>query len=324
MNETALTTIVTGGPLDVAISGWLDSIFHKSQSERTLTEYARTMQRFRAGLHREDLDLDADPARLAFYIQAFCGFSARGKPISGATYNQRLGIISSWFEYARKRDIVLVNPVERIDRAKVQEYASAMPLGQEQVSARLAAIDRSTPEGKRNYALVVCLLECGWRANEIGQLTWGDVQLSNSRATLVCPRAKGGEVIANQFSKAATACLLEWLHAYYGAEIGSLAFDKPLWPVLAPGGRAGKNHGQRLSYQAISDIIRKTLGSSRVHITRHTSARLMEESGMPISEIMQRLNHKSLQTTSVYLARLRRAENAYSDKIASMLGLGIE
>lgn len=321
MDETALTTIVTSGPIDVAIAGWLDAKFRKSQSASTLHEYATTMQRFRDGLHREGLDLDAEPAKIALLAQAFAGFSARGKMISGATYNLRLAIISSWYEYARKRDIVASNPIERIERASIQQYASAMPLTQEQASTRLATIDRSTLAGQRDYALLAVLLEIGWRVSEVASLSWGSVQLQRDRAVLVCARAKGGEQIANTLSKATTACLLQWLHSYYGAELAQLPLDAPLFVALAPGGRNGYNRGQRLHNQAIADICKKYLGVSKIHTTRHTAATLWEQSGMPISEIQRRLNHKSLGTTSIYLAQLKRAENAYADTVAGLLGI---
>lgn len=317
MNETqSLTTIVTSGPLDVAISGWLDAKFRRSTSQKTLTAYRDTITQFRAGLHREGIDLDASPGKIMLYAQAFAGFSATGRQVKASTYNLRLAILSSFYTYARKRGLVDSNPIELMDKPNVQQYAGVMPLTQEQASTRLATIDRTSLAGQRDYALLAVLLEIGWRVSEVQSLTWGDVQLQRDRAVLVCTTAKGHETIANTLSRPTTQCLLQWLHGYYGAELGTLALDAPLWITLAP-----HNHGRRLSYQAISDIVKKRLGTSKVHTTRHTAAVLWEMSGMPLSEIQSKLNHKNLATTSIYLQQLRRAENAYADTIAGLLGI---
>jgi site-specific recombinase XerD len=316
MNETSLTTIVTGGPLDIAISGWLDAKFRKSTSQKTLKAYSTTIQQFRQGLHHEGIDLDGDPGRIMLYAQAYAGLSKVGKQIKASTYNNRLAILSSFYTYARKRGLVASNPIEVVERNKVQAYASAMPLTQEQASARLAAIDRSTMAGLRDYALLAVFLEVGWRSAEVASLSWGNIALQHGRAVVVCERAKGNEQIANTLSMATTAHLLTWLHGYYGAELGALALDAPLWVVLAP-----HNHGGRLSHQAISDITKKHLGVSKVHTTRHSAAVLWEQAGMPISEIQYRLGHKSLGTTSIYLQQLRRAENKYADSVAALLGI---
>ncbi len=322
MDETqALIVGSTGSNLDLAISAWLDAKYRHSNSVKTLDAYSKTLQQFRAGLQREGLDLDAEPTRIAILAQAFAGFNRTGKQVKPATYNLRLNILSSFFDFARKREIVARNPIEVVDRAKVTPYAGAMPLTQEQTSTRLAAIDRSTLAGKRDYALLAVLLEIGWRVSEVASLSWGNVQLQRGYAVLFCERAKGNEPIANTLSKATTAHLLTWLHAYYGAELGSLALDAPLWVSLAYGGHNGSSNGQRLGNQAIADTCKRHLGVSKVHVTRHSAAVTWEAAGMPISEIQARLNHKSLGTTSIYLQQLKKAENRYADSIAALLGI---
>ncbi len=87
-----LSTIVTGTSLDLAISAWLDAKFHKSSSEKTRHAYTETIGKFRASLQRAGLDLDSDRAQVALMAQAFAGYSARGRVVSGATYNTRLAV----------------------------------------------------------------------------------------------------------------------------------------------------------------------------------------------------------------------------------------
>src|SRR5260221_7483541 len=87
--------------------------------------------------------------------------------------------------------------------------------------------------------------------------------------------------------------LLRWLHTFYGAQLGKLAPDAPLWVSLAH----DASYGQPLGYQSINAVCKKYLGISRVHTTRHTAAHTMEKLGLTVSEIQARLGHKSLATT---------------------------
>src|SRR5260221_3954807 len=173
MNDTqALTTIVTQAPLDLAVAAWLDAKFYKSTSEKTRKAYTDTMKLFRAGLHCEGLDLDSKPGQVALIAQAFAGFSARGRQVAPTTYNQRLAILSSFYEHARKRQVLVINPIDLIDRAKVQEYAGAQALDDETVKAQLATIDQGTLRGARDYALLSVLLQTARRAQEVATLQW--------------------------------------------------------------------------------------------------------------------------------------------------------
>lgn len=320
--ETALTTSVTSSVIDLAIYAWLDAKFHKSTSEKTRQAYTETMTRFRALLRAQGLDLGSNPAAVALIAQAFASSSMRGKQVASATYNQRLAIISSFYAYAYKQGpqsplYLEHNPVDTLERAKVQEYAGARALDEDVVAEALLSIDRAGLSGKRDYALLSVLLQTGRRAQEVADLTWGHVQLHQGRATLTFPRAKGNEVLLDELPASVTEALLRWLRAYYGSDLDQLAPETPLWVSLAHDG----SRGHQLGYVSITAICKKYLGTSKVHVTRHTFAHTMEEIGAPVSEIQARLGHKSLATTGRYLASLKRAHNRHGDQLAARYGI---
>lgn len=103
MDETVPSTVVTSTNIDLAVIAWLDAKFHKSTSEKTRKAYTDTMNQFRALLSSQGLDLDSDPSRVAIVAQAYAGYSARGKQVAQATYNQRLAVLSSFYVYARRQ-----------------------------------------------------------------------------------------------------------------------------------------------------------------------------------------------------------------------------
>jgi integrase len=318
MNDTALTTIVESSHIDLALSAWLHK-HGKRDNEHTRTSkaYEDTMRQFREGLQRQGLDLDTDPSAIALNAQAFAHGSTRGRQVKATTSNLRLAILSSFYTYARKLKFLDQNPIELLDREKVQEYASAQALDVEDVTAALAGIDQSTLKGARDYAILSVLLYTGRRAQEVATLQWQHVSIHNGKARLTFAHAKGDLVMQDDLPAPVTHALLRWLHKWYGAQLGILALDAPLWVSLAHDG----SHGQVLGYQSINALCKQHLGTSKVHATRHTAAHSMEKVGLTVSEIQARLGHKSLATTRRYLASLRRAENRKADELAALYGI---
>jgi len=313
--------------LDVLIGAWLHAKLQRSQSRRTVDEYAVVLSDFRGELSRAGLDLDAADARvLGMLSQAWAARprARDGRAVSPATHNRRLAILSSFYTYAKRHGgqtqdgDPLRNPVELVERARVQAYAAARPLDMGDTSAQLAAIDRGTLAGQRDYALLSVALSTGRRLSELASLRWRHVALSQGRATLTWERTKGGKSDRDTLPAAVTDALMAWLYAAYGAEAATLAPEAPLWLGL------GRNvKGRRpLSIDAIADVCQKRLGVSKVHATRHTFAVAMEHAGAKLTDIQARLGHSNAATTGVYLQRLHAGENAYAEDVAALFGIG--
>src|SRR5207248_9233039 len=102
----------------------------------TSKAYEDTLSQFRAGLHRQGLDLDSDLAHVALLAQAFAHGSTRGRQVKATTANLRLAILSSFYVYAKKLKFLDENPIDLLDREKVQEYAGAQALDTDDVTSR--------------------------------------------------------------------------------------------------------------------------------------------------------------------------------------------
>lgn len=323
ITDTTLSTVVPSTSLDGAITGWLDA--HK-RSAKTSRAYQDTIAQFRAALQHVQLDLDGKPEQIALAAQALAAFSQRGEQVSRATFNQRLAILSSFCTYAMDRNLVLPldangrarNPITLVEREKVQAYAGAQALASEDVIIRLHRIDRSTAIGKRDYALLAVLLQTGRRVSEVASLRWQHVALVGKKITLTFDHCKGGKVMIDTLSVAVSTALMEWLHAAYGAHLGQLAKDAPLWISFT---RNSRYRGQALGIQSISNICERYLGSSKVHVTRHTFTHLMMKAGATLPEIQARLGHESLDTTGRYARSLTSAENPHAETLAKLIGL---
>lgn len=310
-SQAPSTEMRTPPPLVVAIAAWLDSKKQRSNSPRTERAYRDTLLSFQRHLHAQGLDLDS-PADLTGYLQAWAG---QGE-IARATFNHRLAVVSSFYRFAAKRRYLSVpNPAEGIERGKVQAYAKAQPLKADDVKRRLAAIDQSTLAGKRDYALLHIALNTGRRRAELANLRYGDLRLEGDRVLLTWQRAKGGKVLHDLVPKSISAALLRYLHAAYGATLGTLAANAPVWIALDT-----PHYGHALTAQALADLCERHLGTSKVHTTRHTFAHEMEATGAKVTEIRDRLGQQDVSTTNAYLAALNAAYNPYAEQLADRFG----
>lgn len=328
MSDLSIIIAKNTQAIDNAITAWADA--HK-QSVKTYRAYLDTVSLFRSWLQQVGIDLDGDVSQIALVAQAFAAHTTNPNKTaaSNTTHNQRLAILNSFYSYALKRYLIMPmdnegrvrNPIETemVKRKKVQQYASAhsLVLSPDEQVGHVQAIDRSTPLGKRDYALLGVLLQTGRRLSEVASLQWQHVRIYKRRITLTFEHCKGDKTMVDELPLSISNALLAWLHEAYGQQLSVLDKDAPLWLTLS---RNTKQRGQALGTQAIADICEKRLGISKVHVTRHTWTLNMIEAGATLNEIQAHLGHESLATTGRYAAVLQSAKNRHGDKLAKMSG----
>jgi integrase len=301
---------------------WLAAKAGRSGSVKTARAYRDALRAFRAELWAHGLDLDGEARLIALLAQDWAarpGTGAhQGRAVTPATYNQRLAILSSFYSYAIRQGFTERNPISRVERRPVQDYARAVALDAATVRQRLKMIDRATLAGRRDYALLAVALQTGRRVSELAALRWGDLTLSRERIGLTWQRAKGGKVLRDNLPAEVSQVLLAYLHTLYGPALDGLPADAPVWVSLSP-----RNRGQAMTIQTVADICLKRLGTSKVHTLRHTFAHTMEQAGARVSDIQARLGHESLHTTGRYLAALSSADNAQAERLAELFGIGL-
>jgi integrase len=317
---TEIIPLLQGSTLELALAAWLAAKSKRSNSSKTAHAYQETIQQFRAALQKTGLDLDGPSAAVAIIAQEWAGWSTTpDKQVEAATYNQRLAILSSFYNYARKQGLLQnENPIGRVERRPIQNYGQSHALEYSEVKAQLAAIDRTLPEGKRDHVLLSVAIQTGRRLSELASLRRGDLHISSDtgKITLHWRRTKGGKTMSDTLTPTTSRALMEYLFAQYGAELGTLPNSAPVWVS-----RSRRNPGEALGIQAIADICKRRLGVSKVHSLRHTFARAMEDAGAKVSDIQAKLGHTNLATTGKYLTALKKAENQHSEALAKLFGL---
>jgi integrase len=196
----------------------------------------------------------------------------------------------------------LVSAVPVIPTFKLERLPTAIDT--DTLERILAAVDRSTPVGRRDYAMLLLLATYGLRAGQLCALRLED--LDWRRQQLRIPGAKGGAAVVVPLRPAVGEALIDYLR--HGRPVG--------WPcrqlflrVRAP---IGPLRGVLSNH--IKPYVRKagvTVPSSGAHAWRHACATRMLATGQSLKTIRHLLGHRSIETTFIYtkvdLGALRQA-----------------
>ncbi len=313
-------TVYQGTPtfsIDQAVTAWLDEKHGRSESTKTRQAYETTLQSFRAMLQGAGLDMDSEPALVALLAQGWAGLSRReGQTITPSTFNQRLAIVSSFYEYAIRNDVLPYNPMERVKRRVVRSKNAAHPIAGTRVKSGLQGIDRSTPEGLRDYALLSVALATGRRVSEIAGLRYKHLRRDGNTCIVEFERCKGNKHFTNRLEAKTTRALYEYLEIVYPGQLLTLSGDAPVWVSFSP-----RNKGQTIGTRTLANICEDKLGTSKFHATRHTWAVTMNKKGAKLTDISKGLGHSNVKITSDYLDELTGYENAYATQLEEEFGI---
>jgi site-specific recombinase XerD len=170
---------------------------------------------------------------------------------------------------------------------------SGLPKGLEagQVCRLLAAPDRRTATGRRDYAVLLLLARLGLRAGEVAHLGLDDIDWRRGELTILGKGNRGERLPLPPDVGAAIASYLR--HGRPGSAEGRSVFVR----VHAPH-RALSGGGVTM---IVFDVAQRAgLGKIHAHRLRHTAATAMLRAGSPLAEVGQVLRHRSPVSTAIY------------------------
>ena len=200
----------------------------------------------------------------------------------------------------------------KVDREHKKDYLTSR-----QVREVLGAIDRSTEQGLRDYAMLFLMITGGLRTIEVTRANIEDLRNAGDN-TVLYVQGKGREEKTEYIKISAPA--EQAIRAYLKAR-GSAPETAPLFASTS-----NNNHGERMSTRSISGIVKTRLqqagyDSSKLtaHSLRHTAVTLSLLAGRDITEVQQFARHKNIATTMIYNHALDRAKNGCSEAITSAI-----
>jgi site-specific recombinase XerD len=200
-------------------------------------------------------------------------------------------VLHAFFNWLKREGLVIANPMDGINPPR-QPKQYPFVLEEPQVRALLAACDKSTVQGVRNYAMLLLFVDCGLRLNELLSLRLGDVSLAQ-RSLKVHGKGARDRIV---FMGARTAkALKRWLElrGFKTTFSDALFIDrkgeplKPRWvqQVVARLGAKAGIKGVRVS----------------PHTLRHTAATLAVKNGMEPFALQRLFGWENIQTALKYV-----------------------
>jgi len=301
MNSTSMTTISTD-----LLTRWINYLDASPKTVETYTRAIRQLWRY--------LQLNGITAPKREDILAFRDdLKASGhKPSTIQNYITATKLFFQWLETERLYpDITAHLKGAKLDRAHKKDYLTSS-----QVKEILQGIDRTTAQGKRDYAILVLMITGGLRTIEVVRADIGDLRTVGD-STVLFLQGKGREE-KTEYVKI-TPPVEKAIRAYLKERPADP--DAPLFSSVSNNSR-----GARMTTRSISAIAKARMQAAgydserlTAHSLRHTAVTLSLLAGKDITEVQQFARHANIATTMIYNHALDKAKNTCSAAIADAI-----
>lgn len=249
--------------------------------------YAREFLQGRFG--QEALDWDALQPKdiVAFAV----GYAERCRRRSAQMAAESLRSFLRYLQFHGRCNAALLAAVPRIAHWRLSHLPPSMT--KEQSRAFLGTFDRSTPTGRRDYAMALCQIVLGFRVSEVAGLLLDNINWHSAVVRIEAP--KGGRSRELPLVKRVGQAIADYLRRGRPSSPCRNVFIRhraPRGPVST-----AVIHG------AIHGALVKVKGCEHwagTHVLRHTAATDMLREGASLKEIADVLGHRSIETTTIY------------------------
>ena len=225
-------------------------------------------------------------------VHAFFAKHAQGK--ADTTRGQIQATLRTFFAFCAKQGYVTGHLAEAVPKVFSYRLANVpRHLCEQDVQKLLESIDRSTPVGRRDYAMVLLLHTYGVRGAQIRALCLEDIQWRHSRIRF--RPCKGGKEILDPLTDEGGESLLDYLRHGRPKTIHREVFltDRaPFHPLKA----------DNLYIRIASRMRRVGVSGAALgpHALRHAFATCMLNGGQSLKTIADMLGHRDINSTFIY------------------------
>lgn len=209
------------------------------------------------------------------------------------TINRIISGIKAFYRFLNYAEILPYDPAEIIEAPKISRKLPTV-LSTYEIDAMINCIDRSTPEGERNYAIIETLYGCGLRVSELISLKISDVNLKEEYIKVT---GKGNKERLIPIGKPAQKAIQNYYNNYrknmstsdkYRDILFLNKFNNPLSRIMI--------------YYIIKELAQKAGIQKNIspHTLRHSFATHLVEGGANIRAVQELLGHASITTTEIY------------------------
>ena len=260
----------------------------KSLSDNTIAAYMTDLDKLVAYITLENLDITE------VTLDDLETFSAglRDIGINPRSQARILSGIRSFYHFLVLEDYIQQDPTELLESPLIGRQLPDV-LTVEEIDQLIGAIDRSTPEGQRNCAILETLYSCGLRVSELCNLKISDLYLDEG---FIKVDGKGSKQRLVPISPRA----IKEIKNYFITRGDRLI--KPEYEDFVFISRFGKNISRIMVFHIIKELA-ETIGLKKTispHTFRHSFVTALLEGGANLRAIQCMLGHESIGTTEIY------------------------
>ena len=258
--------------------------------EATLVQYRHYLQRLQDYLHRIQQSLLPDLPLTT--ISAFITDS--GATIDKRSVQSLCSILKVFFRYLYRVGLMTRDLSKAIESPRRYSFSNLpRSITWSEVERMLQKVDRRSPVGKRDYAILLLLVTYGLRAREVGALTLDDIDWK--RDHLHIRGRKAGHSTAYSLAPPVGEALLDYLKQGRPATTERAVFFRAYAPY-SPLSRVAVSMRAKWYLQKAGIKVPRP-GS---HTLRHTCVQRLVDSGFSLKTIGDFVGHGTPDATKIY------------------------
>lgn len=227
------------------------------------------------------------------YLKTLAGYSFK-------TVEQNVCGVRHFLRFLHSSGKISIDYAEKIHMPSISKSARIPSAWQaEELKAMLAAIDRNSPTGKRDYAMIVLACVLGLRIGDIKNLRFKNFNWEEKKLSII--QHKTHKPLNLPLPDAVGWAVIDYIKngrpQYYESDVIFLKHMPPFDPI------GDENHMQQqiIRYMRKAGIDQRRKKHSGFHSLRHSAGSMLLEMETPLPVITDILGHSDSDVTAVYL-----------------------
>ena len=265
----------------------------ENYSKVTIDHYVKQSEKFMDFLIAQGIDHCNKVTLLLInaYIKTLLGYSYK-------TVEQVICSLRAFLRFLLLENIIdedLAAKTPMVQARKQKNIPSVWT--KEELKKLITAIDKGSPKGKRDYAIILLACRLGLRVKDIKELKFENLNWNENKLSFI--QSKTNTPLTLPLTPEVGWAIIDYVKNGRPKVDTSIIFVRHIAPFL-PFSESNNLSSMIKRYMKLAHIpiSKKTRG---MHSLRHSAASMMLESNVPLSTISNILGHSTTDSTAVYL-----------------------
>lgn len=258
----------------------------------TLRQYRTNLEKFTSYLKSNLVIWDTlNASHIEGYLNTYLGYAK-------STLCYCCYVLKGFLHYLYESNLTLQDLSEQIPNIKFNNRSNLPSVfSKDEISKILSAIDRGSPQGKRDYAIFLLAIHYGMRVGDIRNLKLNDLNFETNK--IVFTQNKTQTIVELNMLTHVGWALIDYLKNARPLTSSNNVFIRLIAPYDAFGNN--NNLGNLMKKYLLRAGIKQTKDRHYgMHTFRHSLASHLIDQGTPIHVISKVLGHSELNSTMIY------------------------